>query len=181
MRSEVHIRTLLFRLVDPNLLRRVDVRQGHGHGVRRELTIFDVKVWKGFQSADVEPLVMGRCRIVGARTDSSSKVVNFLDRVGRQEGLSELREVKPLVWRPLQRTIIEVEAIDVEVDDCHSEPQNSTLHTGTRPCRIVKETPPAPWRAGSEAGPRGPASVFSKQIVVPGREYVLESSRLRHR
>jgi hypothetical protein len=34
------------------------------------------------------------------------------------------------------------------------------LHAGNVPVRIVKETPPAPWRAGSEAGPSGPASVF---------------------
>ena len=69
--SEQYLGALLFRLVDPNLLRRVNVRQVHGHGVRRELTVFDLKVWEGFQGADVEPLVMGRCWIIGARTNTS--------------------------------------------------------------------------------------------------------------
>lgn len=61
----------------------------------------------------------------------------------------------------LEGAVIQVKAVNVDVDDCRGGPENSILHAGNVPVSIVEEIPSAPWRAGSEAGPSGPASVFS--------------------
>jgi hypothetical protein len=141
-------------------LRRVNVSEVHRHRVGRELAVLDVQVWQCLQRPNVEALVVSCGRTIDPRADSRCKVVEFLNRIGREQSLGELAEVKPLIRRPLEGAIVQIEAVNIEVDDCHGSPRNSTLHAGIRACRLAKETPPAPWWAGSEADPQGSASVF---------------------
>jgi hypothetical protein len=67
-----------------------------------------------------------------ARVSSRRKIVVFLNRVGREQCLGKFAEVKPLERCPLEGTIVQVEAVYIEVDDSHDVPR-------TRHCTRVTE------------------------------------------
>ena len=56
-----------------------------------------------------------------AGAHSGGKIFNLLDGIRRQHDLGEFGKIEPFVWRTLQATIIEVEAVNINVGLCQAE------------------------------------------------------------
>ena len=54
-----------------------------------------------------------------AGAHSGRKILNLLDGIRRQHHVGEFGKIEPFVRRTLQATIIEVEAVNINVGLCH--------------------------------------------------------------
>ena len=115
VRSDVHVGPLFLCLVDEDFLRRGHTGEVHWDAVGQEVTVGDAQIRNGPQGSDVKPLVVGRCGIVGPGTNAGSEIVDlFYDVIGKH-GAAKGGQVEPLPWSPLQRTIVKVEPVDIDM------------------------------------------------------------------
>jgi len=119
MSCQVHIGTLLFCLVHKNLLRRIAAGQHHPQRVGQEMSKGNRQVGDGSQCSQIHLLIKGRGLVIWPGADAGREVLDGFDSVVRQHHLAELAEVKPLEGGPLQRAIVEVKAVDVNVSSRH--------------------------------------------------------------
>lgn len=77
MRRQIDVRTLFLGFVHPNLLGPGYVREVYRNYMRQKVAILDLEVWDRLELPNVETLVMGRGRVVRARTHSGGEVVGL--------------------------------------------------------------------------------------------------------
>jgi hypothetical protein len=51
--------------------------------------------------------------------------MDFLDSIGPQQRLGKRSQVKPFVGCLLESEVVEVEPVDVDIHDCHLDPEFS--------------------------------------------------------
>ncbi|HEV3095239.1 MAG TPA: hypothetical protein VGY30_12115 [Solirubrobacteraceae bacterium] len=120
---------------------------GPAHPARAapELAEEDLNI-PALQRTEVHLLSCGLLRIVRARYDPRGEVEDTPDLVVREKGLGERADVKPLtVWETTpQRTVVEVEAIDV--DTClHRDATYLVARRETSPARDCGESLYLSW------------------------------------
>ena len=80
------------------------------------------QIGDGTEGADVPLLPLSDVR-VGGIVNQRGEVANSLDVVaGLQQAPAQLSEIQPAVRAVAQRAVIQVEAVDVNVDRCHGRP-----------------------------------------------------------
>src|SRR5688572_26140229 len=121
----------------------------------------DGKVRNRLERAQVSVLTDGTLRIItGACTDLGGEVPDSVDVVFGEWPAAQRIEVEPLVARPLQAAVVQVETVNVDVD-AHG---NSGYGRGRRARRRY-------------AGPRNWAAMRSKAHVIGSRQGGGEASR----
>ena len=115
MGRDVDIGTFLFRLDNPNewTLPGCWIGEGHGNDMGEVMTVNALRVDRR-KGAEIEALAEGLLRIVGTRVDLGREILDADDIVVRgQHVANERQNVEPLVRSPFQRSVVEVERIDV--------------------------------------------------------------------
>lgn len=75
----------------------------------------DSEIGNGAKSSQINLLPRSLLRITRARGDQCREVSDSVDLVVRQKTRAEGREIKPLIGRSANATIIEVESVHVDV------------------------------------------------------------------
>ena len=141
IRSKVHVRAFLFSLQDLDSLwhaarRRICLRVLRQQArPPHEMAEMNTEVWQRTESSEVRVLTGRSIRIVRTRTDHRSEIPYTVYGRRRCEATAESIKIKPLVLRASNRSVVEVEPVDIDVDThCLFRNAKATRGGGSAPC-----------------------------------------------
>ena len=117
VRGQVHIRALLLGLEDADRFRseRARFHQRHMHRPRLVLAIVDREARDRFECSEVRRLPLGLLKVRWPVFNPRREIPDSVDLVPRKYLPEQRGQVQPLVGLPLQRSVEEVEGVDVVV------------------------------------------------------------------
>ena len=138
VRGDVDVRTFLFRLYDADeRARGVGIGNTH-HDRMRKIAAKDALCTKCFEGAKIYFLTERLTWVVWTREDTRREVFYSDDLVLGREDLSRHGEdVKPSVWCSLERSVVEVESVNVNYSSHQflSESESRPFRNGPAPVR----------------------------------------------
>ena len=114
VRRDIHVRAFLLDLHHLDHIRG-RIRVAHSRFAFQEVPIVNADVRERFERANERLLTAGHVWI-GRRTfDTRREIANPVDAKARKNLYAELGDIEPFVRRALHGTVIQIEAVDVDV------------------------------------------------------------------
>ena len=138
VRSDVDVRTFLFRLYDADeRARGVGIGNTH-HDWMRKIATKDALCAKRFEGAKIYFLTEGLAWVVWPR-ENTRREVFYSDNpvLGREDIPRHGEDAKPFVWRSLECPVVEVESVNVNYSSHQvlSESESRPFRNGPAPVR----------------------------------------------
>ena len=138
VRGDVDVRTFLFRLYDADeRARGVGIGNTH-HDRMRKIAAKDALCTKCFEGAKIYFLTERLAWVVWTR-ENTRREVFYSDNLvlGREDLSLHGEDVKPSVWRSLERSVVEVESVNVNYSSHQflSESESRPFRNGPAPVR----------------------------------------------
>ena len=131
VRRQVHVQALFLGLDDARVLLRAprNRRKRRHHLVGHEMAQMDGNPPQGAKGTGVQLLPCRLIRVAGPRGHQRRVIFDFGDGVPGRQQLAEPAHVEPLVGRFAERSVVQIEAVYIDVCGC----------TGLQTCKSCRE------------------------------------------